>query len=358
VTDQHPTVPTWTPTPPPARRRRLGPGLVAGLIAVLLLFGGVGLFAAVQVTGTADGAGSPEAAAAGLLTALADQDFGRAAGYLEAEERLLVATYRDRLGALLAKGMTGPTGQPLSGFRLTARDIRFQRVEGLGGADVAVVELAAGTIGVNDGRGVKLDLPADQLNRRLADQSKGAVKAVRAVVLRTDDRWRVSLLASVAEHGRLAAGAGEPDWDQLAGTGQPATAGAASPESAARDLAGALERGQEAAIQRLTPAERRVVAAYGPLLAGHMVAGTGWSGVRVDGLQTRTEQVADGVARVRVTGGSLVGSRVNRSLVPDRATGDRQAPYVVTIQQDGTWYPSLVFTVTDWMLTQAERERP
>ena len=69
MTDQHPTVPTWTPEPPPATRRRLGPGLLAALIAVLLLFGGVGLYAAsCQVAGTAQGASSPEAAAAGPLT--------------------------------------------------------------------------------------------------------------------------------------------------------------------------------------------------------------------------------------------------------------------------------------------------
>jgi hypothetical protein len=359
VTDQHPTVPTWTPTPPPARRRRLGPGLLAGLIAGLLVFGGVGLLAARQVAGTAQGAASPEAAAAGLLTALADQDFDRAAGYLEAEERLLVATYRDRLGALLAAGVAGPSGQPLSSFQLTARDIRFQRVQGLGGADVAVVELAGGTIGVREQQqGAKLELPADQLNRRLADQSKGAVEAVRAVALRTDDRWRVSLLASAAEHGRLAAGAGEPDWDQLAATGQPAAAGAPSPEAATRDLVAASERGQEAALQQLTPAERRVAAAYGPLLAGHLGGGTGRPEVRVEDLQTRTEEIADGVARVRATSGRLVGPRMNQTLAPDRTGGDRQAPYVVTIRQDGTWYPSLVFTVTDWMLTRAERERP
>jgi hypothetical protein len=42
----------------------------------------------------------------------------------------------------------------------------------------------------------------------------------------------------------------------------------------------------------------------------------------------------------------------------DRAATKDQAPYVVTIQRDGTWYPSLVFTVTDWMLHRAERERP
>jgi len=41
-----------------------------------------------------------------------------------------------------------------------------------------------------------------------------------------------------------------------------------------------------------------------------------------------------------------------------RASTKEPAPYVVTIQRDGTWYPSLVFTVTDWMLNRAERERP
>jgi hypothetical protein len=49
---------------------------------------------------------------------------------------------------------------------------------------------------------------------------------------------------------------------------------------------------------------------------------------------------------------------LNESLPLDRADANGQAPYVVAIQRDGTWYPSLVFTITDWMLTQAERERP
>ena len=357
MTDQHPTVPTWTPEPPPASRRRLGPGLLAGLIAVLLLFGGVGLYAARQVAGTAQGASSPEAAAAGLLTALGSQDLERAAGYLDAEEALLLDTYRDRVTALLAGRMTGPTGQPLSGLQLTARDIRFQRVAGLGGADVAVVELAGGTVGGGAANGAKLELPAAELNRRLADQSKGAVKALRAVAVRTDDRWRVSLLATAAEHARLAAGAGEPDWDQLADSGQPAAPGAASPEAAVRELADAAGRGQQAAVERLSPAERRVIAAYGPLLDRH--GGKPAAGdVRVEGLETRSEQVADGVTRVHATAGRLVGGMLNESLPLDRAAAKDQAPYVVTIQRDGTWYPSLVFTVTDWMLHRAERERP
>jgi hypothetical protein len=98
------------------------------------------------------------------------------------------------------------------------------------------------------------------------------------------------------------------------------------------------------------------VAAYQPLLAHQR--GSSTRGVRVQGLQTRTEQVADGVARVHVTAGRLVGPRLERPLTLDQALAKGEAPYVVTIRQDGTWYPSLVFSVTDWMLTRAEREHP
>jgi hypothetical protein len=357
VTDQHPTVPTWTPQPPPARRSGIAPALVAGLIAVLLLFGGVGLFAARQTAATAQGASSPEAAADGLVTALGSQDFNRAARYLDAEEAMLVATYRDRATALLQGRLTGPTGQPLSGLQLTARDIRFQRVAGLGDADVGVVELAGGTVVCRDARGAKVELPAAELNRRLSEESKGAVKALRLVAVRGDDnRWRVSLLASLAEQARLAAGAAEPNWSQLAGAAQPAAPGAASPEAAVRDLAAAAGRGEQAALEQLSPAERRVVAAYQPLLAHQR--GSSTRGVRVEGLQTRTEQVADGVARVYATAGRLVGSMPGKSHDLARAAAGNQTPYVVTIRQDGTWYPSLVFTATDWMLHRAERERP
>jgi hypothetical protein len=333
---------------------------VAGVIAVLLLFGGVGLVAARQSASTAEGASSPEAAATGLLTALGQQDLDQAGRYLDDEERLLLATYGDRATGLLAGRMTGPTGQPLSGLQLTARDVRFQRVAGLGGADVGVVELAGGTVGGRDARGAKLELPAAELNRRLADQSKGAVKALRLVTVRSDGRWRVSLLASAAEYGRLAAGAAgaaEPDWDQLAGTGQRAAPGAASPEAAVRDLVDAAGRGPQAALELLSPAERRVLAAYRPLLdrQGKMAqAGT----VRVEGLKTRTEEVADGVARVRATAGRIAGGPSHESLRLEDAVAKGQAPYVVTIQRDGTWYPSLVFTLTDWMLNRAEREHP
>jgi hypothetical protein len=352
---EHPTVPTWTPEAPPARRRRIGPGLVAGLIAVLLLFGGVGLFASRQAASTAQGASSPEAAAEGLLTALGSQELDRAGRYLDAEEALLLDTYHERVTGLLDGRITGPAGKPLSGLQLTARNIRFRQVAGLGGDDVAVVELAGGTVGGRDANGTKLELPVAEVNRRLIDESKGRISGLRMVALRDGDRWRVSLLASVAEHARLAAAAGEPDWDRLAPAGQQAAPGAASPEAAVRDLAAAAGRDRQAALDQLSPAERAVVAAYQPLLdhqGGMPAAGS----LRVEGLQTRTEQVADGVARVRATAGRLTG--LGHPVALDQATAGGQAPYVVTIRRDGTWYPSLVFTVTDWMLTRAERERP
>jgi hypothetical protein len=330
---------------------------VAGLIAVVLLFGGVGLYAARQTAASAAGASSPEAAAAGLLTALGSQDVGRAARYLDTEEALLLDTQHERVSALLAGRVKGPGGQPLTGLQLTARDISFRRVGGLGGDDVAVVELAGGMVGGRDAKGTKLELPVADLNRRLIDQSKGRISALRLVAVRDGDAWKVSLLASAAEQARQAAGAGEPDWDQLAAGGQPATPGAATPEAAVRGLV-AAGADRAALLGRLTPAERRVVAAYEPLLdhQGGMPPAAG--SFRVEGLQLTTEQVADGVARVRATAGRLTGPGLGRAIDLDKATAGDQPPYVIAIRRDGTWYPSLVFTVTDWMLTRAERERP
>jgi hypothetical protein len=70
------------------------------------------------------------------------------------------------------------------------------------------------------------------------------------------------------------------------------------------------------------------------------------------------------VAGVHLTGGTVqrlpagAGSGAEAPLDLDRLDPDRGATYVVTIQRDGTWYPSLVFTATDWILTHTERERP
>ena len=201
--------------------------------------------------------------------------------------------------------MTGPTGQPLSGLQLTARDIRFQRVAGLGGADVAVVELAGGTVGGHDARGAKLELPAAELNRRLANQSKGAIKALRVVTVRSDGRWRVSLLATAAEQARLAAGAAEPDWDLLAAGSRQASPGAASPEAAVRDLAAAAGRGRGApssSSRRPSAGSSRPTGRCWPTrAAGPRPPPSAW---RPCG--PRTERVADGVARVRATAGRLV----------------------------------------------------
>jgi hypothetical protein len=365
VDDQHPTVPTWTPAPPPQRRRRLGPGLAAVVMAAVVLFGGIGLFAARQRAATGSGATSPEAAATGLLAALDRKDLDRAATYLEDEERLLVGTYQERVVAVLAGRLMGTAGDPLATLDLTARDVRFRRVAGSGGPGVAVVELAAGTVGGRGPNGAKLELPAEELNRRLAQQTKGAVTALRVVTVRSDDRWHVSLLATAAEHARAAGGGAQPDWALLGSRGQ-ATGGTASPEASVRELAAALATGSDRAADRLAPSERLVLRAYQRSAPAGAMAGqlTDLSklGLSVQGLTTRTEPIADGVARVHLTGGRLqplpagTGPPIDLGQL-DPAKGDPY-PYVVTIQRDGTWYPSLVFTVTDWMLTRTERERP
>jgi hypothetical protein len=363
-TDEHPTVPTWTPAPPPAGRGRLGAGVVAALIAALLLFGGVGLYAVRQGAVTDAGASSPEAAAAGLLAALDRQDLDQAGNYLGGEERLLLATYGNRLQALLAGPIAGMQG----GVDLSASNVRFRRVAGTGGPGVAVVELAGGTIGGRDARGAKLELPAEELNRRLAAETNGAVGAFRVVTVQQGDSWQVALLATLAEYARLTARGGEPDWGLLAG-GDPATPGASSPEAAVRDLAGAFETDPQQAWRRLAPDERRILAAYqrsAPAGEPNPLTQLDRLAYRLEGLQTRTEAVAGQVARVRLTAGRLVRppsgyqapdaprSAELQDLAPEPGT----TPYVMTIQQDGTWYPSLVFTITDWMLTRAERERP
>ena len=347
--DQHPTVPTWTPAPPPERRRRLGPTLAAVAMAAVVLFGGVGLFAARQLAATGTGASSPEAAATGLLAALDRKDLDRAAGYLDQEERLLLATYRDRLVAVVAGRLTGGTGDPMAQLDLTARDVRFTRVASSGGPDVAVVELVGGTVGGRGPNGAKLELPAAELNRRIAQETKGAVPSLRLVTVRADDRWHVSLLATAVEQARAAARGGQPDWAQFGVAGQ-AAAGTGSPEAAVRELAAALETSPERAVDRLAPGERQVLRAYrqsAPAGAMDPLTDPGKLGLSLKGLTTRSERVADGVARVHLGGGNL------RQLGPEVTD-----PYVVTIQQDGTWYPSLVFTATDWMLTHTERERP
>jgi hypothetical protein len=348
VDDQHPTVPTWTPAPPPERRRRLGPTLAAVAMAAVVLFGGVGLFAARQLAATGSGATSPEAAATGLLTALDRKDLDRAAGYLDQEERLLLATYRDRLVAVVAGRLTGGTGDPMAQLDLTARDVRFARVAGSGGPDAAVVELVGGIVGGRGRGGARLELPAAELNRRIAQETKGAVPSLRLVTVHADDRWHVSLLATAAEQARAAARGGRPDWAQFGAAGQ-AAAGTGSPEAAVRELAAALEASPERAVDRLAPGERQVLRAYQHTApAGNLDRlDPGRLGLSLKGLTTRSERVADGVARVHLAGGNL------RRLDPEVTD-----PYVVTIQRDGTWYPSLVFTATDWMLTHTEREHP
>jgi hypothetical protein len=333
-------------------------------MAAVVLFGGVGLFAARQMAATGAGATSPEAAATGLLAALDRKDFDRAADYLDNEERLLVGTYRDRVVAAVAGHLTGTPGDRLADLDLTARDVRFRRVADSGADGVAVVELVAGTVGGRGPRGAKLELPAAELNRRLAQETNGAVTALRVVTVRADDRWHVSLLATAAEHARAAGSGGQPDW-ALLGARDQAAAGAASPEAAVRELAASLENHPDRAVDRLSPAERLVLRAYQRSAPAGTLPDPNELALSVQGLTTRTERIRDDVPWVHLPGGprrrppAAAGTPGSEPPDLDRLGAELGVdPYVVTVQRDGTWYPSLVFTATDWMLTRTERERP
>ncbi len=362
----HPSVAGWEPAPvPPPARRRVGPGLLAALMGVLLLFGGVGLYAARTVTARA-GAGSPEAAASGLLAALDRQDLDRAAGYLHGEERQLVGLYGDRLARAAAKQQGSAGSGPLGLVDLTARDVRFRQVAGR--ADVAVLELASGTIGVTQPNGVKLEVPVEEAKRRLAEQSKGEAAFPRVVTIRSDGRWYVSLLASAAEWVRLSGRGGEVDHAGLAGA--PAGQGAATPEAAVRGLADALGAGTLAAVsKRLLPEERGVAEVYSqPLLArvggSHdalaLLGGRAGARAQIQGLTLRSDSLADGVTKVHLTGGTLVVSGIpGEKPAPLVQPGSRDpAPAVVVLRRDGVWYPSVLFSAVDAMLAEAERTRP
>jgi hypothetical protein len=338
---EHPAVEEWTPAPPPPPQRRAGPGLLAGLIALLLVFGMVGLVAARQAGGARTGAGSPEGAASGLLAAL-DRDvvdaraLDRAARYLTGEERLLIETYGDRIARLAAAPPGGPGALGILGF--SARNVRFQRLDG--GDAIAVLEAVSGTVRLRSNGGGHLELSLDEARQRLAEQTGNRVISLRVVTVRSGGRWYVALLPTALEWSRVTTSGGAADYARL--TAAPAP-GASSPEAAVRPLLATLGRPLAESAARLTPGERNAVDAYEPALRALLSGFTTDLGFEL-GLPGRgaartvigTERVAEGVVRVHLDG--------------------EPSPYVIALQRGGTWYPSMVFTLTDVTLTSVERE--
>jgi hypothetical protein len=338
---EHPAVEAWIPEPPPPQQRRAGPGLLAGLIALLLVFGMVGLVAARQAGGARTGAGSPEGAASGLLAAL-DRDtldakaLDRAGRYLTGEERLLVTTYGDRFAELAAAPPGGRNALGVIG--VGARDLRFQRVAG--GDGVAVLEAVSGTVRIRASGGGRLELSLDEARQRLAAQTGSTVTSLRVVTLRSAGRWYVALLPTVLEWSRLATAGGAADYASLTAAAPP---GASSPEAAVGPLLAVLNRPFAEIAARLAPDERNAFDAYQPalraLLAGlsaHNGFGLSRSRRPAAPTITGTERVADGVVRVHLDG--------------------EAPPYVVALRRNGTWYPSMVFTLIDVTLASAQRE--
>jgi hypothetical protein len=359
---EQPTLAGWGAAPPPARRRP-GPGLLAAAVALVLVFGAIALVAT-RAVGTSAGGRTPESAATGLFAALDKRDFERADDYLQGEERQLAAVYADRLTRLLAEQRA--SGGPLGAFDLSARDLRFRRAAGSGDGSVAVLEAVDGTLGMRGPNGTQVQLPVAEARRQLAQRTGGAIESLRLVTIRgSDRRWYVSLLASSAEWGRLAGKAGEADYGLLTGGSLP---GSGSPEQAVRDLLAAATDGDPAKVaDRLAPDEARVADAYRQPLFGQL--GLARQGalfgaergrqvrVRIDGLTTRNEQLADGVVKVYLTGGTVRVTGKPPVSISDAMAMDER-PAVVAVRQGGGWYPSLLGTMAEGALTAAERAHP
>jgi hypothetical protein len=358
ATVTHPLGEDWAPAPPPAPRRRFGPALLAAAMGVALLFGSVGLVAARAVGAHANGASTPEAAATGLLDAINRRDLTRAASYLHGEERQLLTTYHDRLNQLLAgQGVPTTSGNPLSTLDLTTRDVRFQRVDG--SRDVAVLEPVSGTVGIRGQGGARIEVPLAQAKDQLAKASGGKLTSLRLVTIRSGGHWYVDLLATGAELGRLANGGARVDYASLTATASNAAAGASTPEAAVRDVISALATNPTQALERLVPDERAVLHTYAAALRQLKQAPS--EPIAVEGLTTRTERVASDVTKVYLTGGRVRGSGGEVTPLPGLpnglgASGERQ-PYAVAVEQNGSWYPSLLFTATDYALSTAQQEQ-
>ncbi len=339
--------PAWSPLPPPPPTTRRSAGLVAGLIALLLVFGSIGLVAARQSGQSRNGASSPESAVTGLLAALNHDPIDaatlkRASRWLTGEERLLVQTDADRF-VQLANGQHGIPGGGLGQFAIGADDLGFRRAGGSGGSgDVAVLEAVSGDVTVRASGTGRLRLSLDEARKRLAQQTHGAVSSIRAVTVRSGGRWYVSLLATLLEYSRLPQVSGPPDYSQLS---QPAIPGAASPVEAVQRLFASVSDQTGEPADALVPEERNALRAY--------VLKRGLSSTAEIHRLLGPDGVVFGSGKARVRG-SAETIAPGVAAVPITDLG--QDSTMVTIERDGTWYASMVFTVGDLLLTSAERE--
>ena len=336
--------PAWSPLPPPPPTTRRSAGLVAGLIALLLVFGSIGLVAARQSGQSRNGASSPESAVTGLLAAL-DHDpidaatLKRASRFLTGEERLLVQTDADRF-VQLANGEHGIPGGGLGQFAIGADNLGFRRAAGTG--DVAVLEAVSGDVTVRASGTGRLRLSLDEARKRLAQQTHGAVSSIRAVTIRSGGRWYVSLLATLLEYSRLPQVSGPPDYSQLS---QPAIPGTASPVEGVQRLVAAMSDQTGEPADALVPEERNALRAY-VLRRGLSSTAEIARLLNPDGVMLRSDKL-----KVR---GSAETIAPGVAAVPFTNFG--QDSTMVAIERDGTWYASMVFTGVDLLLTSAERE--
>jgi hypothetical protein len=317
---------------------------VAGVIALLMVFGAIGLVAVRQSGGsTRNGASSPEGAVTGLLAALNHDPIDaatlkRASRWLTGEERLLVETEVDRFVQLANNSQYGIPGGGLAQFAIGGDDLGFRRVGGGGG--VSVLEAVSGNVTLRASGTGQLQLSLDEARKRLAQQTHGAVSSIRAVTVRSGGRWYVSLFATALEYAPLPKSGGPPEYGQLA---QPALPGSASPVEAVRRLLAAVADPLGEPTDLLVPEERNALRAY---VLKRDLSSTAEIRrlLRRDGFDVTSARV----------GASAESIGPGIAAVPLTAVGHDST--MVAIERDGTWYASMVFTVTESLLTSVERE--
>ncbi len=290
------------------RRAGLGPRLLAAVVGVVLLAGGLA-FAALQV---GDDDRTPEEAVEELFTALSDEDILGVLATLDPGERDSLSGPLQELFAELQRleVLSGSfDARKVTGVDLSFEGLQF-RTEPVRD-DLVRVHLVAGTASYS----VNTDnLPigafvTDTLERLGVDH-RGIQESDRTelgggddeflAVRRGPDGWRVSIGYTAAEMARIDRGDAPPDPAQAL-----VPVGADDPELAVRGLAQAIaDVDLPGVLSRLSPAEMRALHDYWPLFAdeAELPPEAQRFDVELLGLQLRSESDGDDLARVYVEG--------------------------------------------------------
>jgi hypothetical protein len=324
-----------------APRRRGRPALaLSTLVAVAALLAG-SVFA-FRSAAAADGSDSPEAAVQALFAALDREDVTGLLEVLPPGERRAVRDPLTDLGAELQRlGILSSSPQTsVPGVDVQVSGLALTTEPGGPSPDAAVVAVTGGTVATTIDPGA---LPlSDQARRVLVDPSAGAPQAetqdlsgagLRLATVRVEGRWHVSLLATPAIAGDMAAGAPGP---------VPAPVGAGSPEAVLPDIVrAALDLDATGVLVRSDPDELVGVYAHAPSILPRLA--TGAERLRADGYRATVNRLD-----VRVEGDGDVRRVVPTAVDVDIAFGSGDKAGSVHVTYDGTcWRQTMTGAAAD-----------